>query len=295
MALIKCPECGNQISSSSNQCIHCGCKFTACPECGNVAVGKLSVCPQCGFSFKKSDNITEHENSELDGDLFKLWQKASPADGIVIKILKIVKIVAYILPLAFLLGLIYSFIKWQNVDELEKIVTLGKTKDTMRTMLIFACIFGTADVLSETAIKSYIKLRCSSWIRQSKIDGVTYLKIHGNDIVDTTEIENYQLFAEAVYYADKFKHKNIIYVKLIIYLLCAAALFACVGFCAMQNLNEAMSAEINGSEFSFQYSALIALGIVAAIYTILGIILESVGSKNYNAWFKKITEEAIED
>ena len=36
MALIKCKECGNEISSSANVCPHCGIKvsITKCPECG---------------------------------------------------------------------------------------------------------------------------------------------------------------------------------------------------------------------------------------------------------------------
>lgn len=39
MAMIKCPECGNQISSRATACIKCGLPMSEifiCPECSNV-------------------------------------------------------------------------------------------------------------------------------------------------------------------------------------------------------------------------------------------------------------------
>ena len=40
MALIKCPECGAQISDAAKQCVHCGCIFKVCPECGKTMFKK---------------------------------------------------------------------------------------------------------------------------------------------------------------------------------------------------------------------------------------------------------------
>ena len=53
MAMIKCPECGKDISTLAKNCIHCGCEFTVCPECGNACVGKPETCPNCGFVLQK--------------------------------------------------------------------------------------------------------------------------------------------------------------------------------------------------------------------------------------------------
>ena len=36
MSLVQCPECGRQISSGSESCIHCGFAFKICPDCGAV-------------------------------------------------------------------------------------------------------------------------------------------------------------------------------------------------------------------------------------------------------------------
>lgn len=56
MAISKCPECGETISKSLEQCIHCGCKLMHCPKCGRVNKASDSVCSECGYSFTKTVN-----------------------------------------------------------------------------------------------------------------------------------------------------------------------------------------------------------------------------------------------
>ena len=65
MALIKCKECGNEISSSANVCPHCGIKvsITKCPECGAKVSNDLKNCKECGYPINKtsySNIITEN-------------------------------------------------------------------------------------------------------------------------------------------------------------------------------------------------------------------------------------------
>ena len=47
MALIKCSECGKEVSSSAKTCPHCGIKinFKKCPECGKKLKGEETNCP----------------------------------------------------------------------------------------------------------------------------------------------------------------------------------------------------------------------------------------------------------
>lgn len=63
MAIIKCPECGNQISDKAKKCIHCGITFTdittetnelICNECGNPIPKTLKECPNCGCPVPKT-------------------------------------------------------------------------------------------------------------------------------------------------------------------------------------------------------------------------------------------------
>ena len=53
MALIKCEECGESISSSAKVCPHCGIKINlqTCPECG----AKLNGDEINGFFIKKTN------------------------------------------------------------------------------------------------------------------------------------------------------------------------------------------------------------------------------------------------
>lgn len=63
MALIKCPECGREISDKSKICIHCGYPLenekdkkelcVKCPECENEIENKVKKCPYCGYPIGK--------------------------------------------------------------------------------------------------------------------------------------------------------------------------------------------------------------------------------------------------
>lgn len=51
MAIIKCPECGHQISDMAATCPNCGVEIKGnivkCPHCGNVYIKGQAVCPAC--------------------------------------------------------------------------------------------------------------------------------------------------------------------------------------------------------------------------------------------------------
>ena len=51
MAIIKCPECGHQVSDMAKTCPSCGIeiagKVMKCPDCGEVVFNDLDLCPGC--------------------------------------------------------------------------------------------------------------------------------------------------------------------------------------------------------------------------------------------------------
>lgn len=85
MALIKCAECGKEISSNAKTCPHCGIKVsnTTCPECGRKLKETEEKCPDCGYPINNKninsiitenlDKITgaKSENYVTFKDLFK--------------------------------------------------------------------------------------------------------------------------------------------------------------------------------------------------------------------------------
>lgn len=53
MALIKCPNCGKEVSDKASKCIQCGHEFVHqekrfCSECGTVIPDDVTQCPNCG-------------------------------------------------------------------------------------------------------------------------------------------------------------------------------------------------------------------------------------------------------
>ena len=56
MAIIKCPECGHQISNRAPVCPSCGVeiagKITLCKNCGEAVFKDQATCPNCGEQLK---------------------------------------------------------------------------------------------------------------------------------------------------------------------------------------------------------------------------------------------------
>lgn len=56
MGLMKCPDCGREISENAKQCPFCGSPFEnenlmSCPSCGHSVSKKANACPNCGHPF----------------------------------------------------------------------------------------------------------------------------------------------------------------------------------------------------------------------------------------------------
>lgn len=69
MAIIKCPECGHEISDKAPFCPSCGVaiagKVVECTKCGKVYFSELSECPQCHYKRPVADKtpIVENDNA----------------------------------------------------------------------------------------------------------------------------------------------------------------------------------------------------------------------------------------
>lgn len=56
MAIIKCPECGHEVSDAAERCPNCGVAIAGnikvCPDCGRVVLKNATTCPSCGAKFQ---------------------------------------------------------------------------------------------------------------------------------------------------------------------------------------------------------------------------------------------------
>ncbi len=71
MALIKCKECGESISSNAKSCPHCGFKndVKICPECGKKVKESDINCPSCGYPLQKKNptNVVAENLDKITG------------------------------------------------------------------------------------------------------------------------------------------------------------------------------------------------------------------------------------
>ena len=96
MALIKCPDCGKDVSDSAKNCIHCGCvlkeETIKCPECGTETPSSAEACGNCGYGFDKSteSNTNPVIVKEAKGALSKKLLTVSAIIFLVIALLTII-------------------------------------------------------------------------------------------------------------------------------------------------------------------------------------------------------------
>lgn len=65
MAMMKCPNCGEQVSDKAKKCVHCGAVLIPeekryCQECGAELEAEADVCPKCGCPV---ENVKESETA----------------------------------------------------------------------------------------------------------------------------------------------------------------------------------------------------------------------------------------
>ena len=85
MAIIKCPECGHQVSDKAPTCPSCGVEIAhhivRCKYCGEVYLNDQSVCPNCHDHHEESDFPAKEEDSSYEkkethqDDIIPLRQK----------------------------------------------------------------------------------------------------------------------------------------------------------------------------------------------------------------------------
>lgn len=84
MAMINCPECGQEISDKAKKCIHCGKVFVEeeiikeeikCDECGAILTETDEVCPNCGCPVEKKATENETKPQQVEVASIKMAKK----------------------------------------------------------------------------------------------------------------------------------------------------------------------------------------------------------------------------
>ena len=116
MAMITCPNCGEQIWDKAKSCVHCGVSLQpeekmVCEECGAELEGGIEICPACGCPVAKSGEEATDVPQQVEVTGVRMTKKAK----------KIVLLVggAIILIAAVILG-IGMIQKKKAADEAQK-------------------------------------------------------------------------------------------------------------------------------------------------------------------------------
>ena len=142
MALIKCSECGHNVSDRAEMCPNCGCpieKKIYCEECGQELSMNDRKCPNCGCPTKDNNEKAQHltntvEEKQIDEEYKQhLLNKASSyrKGGWTVMILVLICIIfdAIFLQSGFLLNIpfyilmfvgVYFVSKAKNIEEKVK-------------------------------------------------------------------------------------------------------------------------------------------------------------------------------
>ncbi len=142
MAIIRCPECGHQISDRAPVCPSCGIeiagKVTHCPQCGEVYLKDMPECPYCHhpnhlfksdqvLESKKTDEVTPIAEPKADSTIIATPPSDNPKKGE--KKSHTTLIVALILSLLFC-GVGYFFYNYaQQSQEKEAYAFAMSSKD----------------------------------------------------------------------------------------------------------------------------------------------------------------------
>ncbi len=305
MALINCPECGKQISSSAKQCVHCGCAFSVCHECGNVTVGSFEVCPSCGYSSAKPERPQRYEQTQKSESFFdaepapresaaaivedplRVWQKSSPVDRYMMKSFKWLKILFHVLAFSCIVVFMIFYAIWLQKSPLEKFAEADGLVAWARVVIAIDSIFEIIDALFDPLREGFVKLRCSNWINRKKLDAVTYLKQHCGETGFGEAIDNFDLFAEAAFLSKNSGSRTTVIVGMAVRFVCAVAFFIFMGYALIQNLIAFMAMDLFGIDFQFRFIMLIPAGIVGLIWFVSTVVIDSVYDKKNKAWFNK--------
>lgn len=166
MALIKCPECGKEISDKARNCIHCGIAFKEdnsitkiCNECGREINIHATECPFCGCP-------AEEDKSKLHKAIMNI-------DKLKIDINKIVILLSAIIIVAVAGLLIYNIkviqprkLEAQNKATYEEAIELlekGKYDDGQKLLETIVDYENVVTILDQIKWESYVYDCINDW------------------------------------------------------------------------------------------------------------------------------------
>ncbi len=168
MAMIKCPECGQEISDKAKKCVHCGKILIndtpvtrVCIECGEENPIDATECIHCGCPFEKEEITEEHDEKKETNSITTPIKKKNKLNRFIfpIMIIGIVALAAFLFTVIIPKNTYNNAItllengKYEEADKKLKLVRKYKDAAKIREQIkwesrVYECI---------TELKQYLK------------------------------------------------------------------------------------------------------------------------------------------
>lgn len=179
MAIIHCPECGQEVSDQAKKCVHCGASIFVCPECGKVSVAE-GKCPECGYSavpkkIDTSDNTNEKKEAEqTPKNVFERWKDYNTQANNREKVFSMVSYGLWGLEIVFIVVWCIQVLQQYLHIDLQSLLTLAvnhkSNLDRTDTYFIIIIILDIITCAFDSFKDTVNYFSCAKWIRQSKVD-----------------------------------------------------------------------------------------------------------------------------
>ena len=295
MALINCPDCGKEVSTTATHCIHCGCKFNVCPDCESVVGSDASVCPKCGcvLTSNKSSAASESDKREADAPtdgmaLRNKWVAESPFCGFLLNHKRLIHFVVELVMFAFIAIFMWKFISWQNADSMQKLADFKGVLDVR-----WAAVLGLILLLLpvETGINFFLTLHLLGWLRRNKVNNVDVLKGIKTWVGRDDNLTGFmRIYVNAAYMCDNSNDKSRYISKYLLLALACAVVIVGLSVFFCNNLGILMMYIMADVPFEGDYVGLIVSGVGAVIFIALVFVDITGFEKHRDKWQQEILD-----
>lgn len=260
MAMIRCPECGKEISSNATHCVGCGCEITYCPDCGKVAVGKPETCSVCGHVFRRDakdsvekEIVTIEKIQKKDEKAFKLSQN----------LLSLFIVAAAVLVVVGML-LLKSWSKKE--DSLEQLTSMKSAYNGILACYVLIIILVAMAIIGICVSNFSLTIWHSSWMKRKKFDYRDYFRGLGSG--QKTDM-HMQLFQQRMTNAAYMIHREMGYLFDVVRLslISALAIIFCIAgsICAKEIIQSYFTAAMLSEKFKFSASSAFYVTLVSYV------------------------------
>lgn len=307
MAIIKCPECGEPVSSTTNKCIHCGYEFSVCPECGTINKGKIAICQNCGYALKNSASQYSFDQSSvgklniedhIDDNLRTMFFAENHVAKTIKKSRNFVMLIGLILGTFLLIYGLFDLINWKPSVSLTDILSQSNGSDIFNevvSLLDWGMIILVFILLYDWFSMYGLIYWFGRWIKNREIDYASYLRYNANkSLLDKTVIEyNEAARASCLIYSKKMQSSVIIRLIIIAALLTFGTVFTINGIhtnvqlVITDKLKNFMSSNSN-TQLNLDYTSFIIGAIIYGIFLIVKYIFNGAYEVKINKWINSV-------